>query len=125
MEEGTVTTQSRARSFIIKRPRLTKILDESEARILLLVAPAGYGKTTLAREWLEGKDGDAWYSGGPSMADVAALAVGIAEALSPEDPSGLCERVRHLAAGGYEHEGLARAIAASAEAKACAVLAID
>src|SRR5207244_678240 len=41
-----------AQRHIIKRPRLTKLLDEAEARIILLVAPAGYGKTTLAREWL-------------------------------------------------------------------------
>jgi DNA-binding NarL/FixJ family response regulator len=37
---------------IIERPRLLKLLDETEARIVLLVAPAGYGKTTLARQWL-------------------------------------------------------------------------
>ena len=41
-----------AASHIIKRPRLTKMLDETEARIILLCAPAGYGKTTLAREWV-------------------------------------------------------------------------
>ena len=40
------------RDHIIKRPRLTRLLDETEARVILLVAPAGYGKTTLAREWL-------------------------------------------------------------------------
>src|SRR5579859_3398808 len=121
MEEGTVTTRPRTRSFIIKRPRLTKILDESEARILLLVAPAGYGKTTLAREWLEGKEGVAWYSGGPSMADVAALAAGIAEALDPE----LADRVRLLAANGQPAEALARAVASSEAAQACLILAID
>ena len=36
------------RDHIIKRPRLTRLLDETEARVILLVAPAGYGKTTLA-----------------------------------------------------------------------------
>jgi ATP/maltotriose-dependent transcriptional regulator MalT len=36
---------------LIKRPRLTRLLDETRARILLLTAPAGYGKTTLARQW--------------------------------------------------------------------------
>ena len=43
----------------------------------MLVGPAGYGKTTLAREWLEDKR-HAWYQGGPASADVAALAVGLA-----------------------------------------------
>lgn len=57
------------------------MLDESGARIILLVAPAGYGKTTLARQWLSvGNRQSAWYRGGPGSADVAALAVGIAEA---------------------------------------------
>ena len=37
---------------IIERPRLLKLLDETEAKIILLVAPAGYGKTTLARQWV-------------------------------------------------------------------------
>ena len=69
-----------AASHIIKRPRLTKILDETEARIILLCAPAGYGKTTLAREWVATRSEPVlWYSGGPAMADVAALAVDLAE----------------------------------------------
>src|SRR2546426_7648441 len=57
------------------------MLDESGARIILLVAPAGYGKTTLAQEWLEEKRA-AWYRCGPASADVAALAVGLATAAS-------------------------------------------
>jgi LuxR family maltose regulon positive regulatory protein len=58
------------------------MLDESSARIRLLVAPAGYGKTTLAREWLgEPEHNEVWYRGGPASADVAAVAVGISEAI--------------------------------------------
>ena len=58
------------------------MLDVSSAQVRLLVAPAGYGKTTLAREWLAGPlRRDAWYRGEASSADVAALAVGIAEAV--------------------------------------------
>src|SRR5438128_1835504 len=67
------------RRRIIKRPRLTRMLDESNARIILLVAPAGYGKTTLAHEWLDEKRA-VWYRAGPASADVAALAAGVASA---------------------------------------------
>ncbi len=70
-----------ARRRIIKRPRLTRMLDESRARIILLVAPAGYGKTTLAHEWLDERQAT-WYRCGPASADVAALAVGLATATS-------------------------------------------
>jgi ATP/maltotriose-dependent transcriptional regulator MalT len=73
MSSGTVRRQT------IKRPRLLRILDESAARAVMLVGPAGYGKTTLARQWLEAKR-HVWYGGGPPSADVAALAVGVADA---------------------------------------------
>src|SRR5437868_7459290 len=80
--EGTVTTHGRAPSYIIKRPRLTKLLDESEARIILLCAPAGYGKTTLAREWTATRSEPvAWYRGGAEMLDVAAFAQSLADVL--------------------------------------------
>lgn len=82
-----------ARRRIIKRPRLTRMLDESGARIILLLAPAGYGKTTLAREWLEERRA-AWYYGGPASADVAALAVGLATAAAEIVP-GAGDRMRH------------------------------
>ncbi len=76
------TAVAAARRRIIRRPRLTSMLDESTARIRMLIAPAGYGKTTLAREWLgEDERRDVWYRGGPASADVAALAAGIAEAV--------------------------------------------
>lgn len=44
----------------------------------MLVAPAGYGKTTLARQWLREKN-YAWYTATPACVDVAALAVGLKE----------------------------------------------
>jgi LuxR family maltose regulon positive regulatory protein len=81
-----------ARRRIIKRPRLTHMLDESRARIILLVAPAGYGKTTLAHEWLDERQ-STWYRCGPASADVAALAVGLATATSEIVP-GAGDRMR-------------------------------
>ncbi|HEY6928341.1 MAG TPA: hypothetical protein VJA66_01575, partial [Thermoanaerobaculia bacterium] len=70
------------RRHIIERPRLTRLLDETSARVIMLVAPAGYGKTTLARQWLSDKP-HAWYQGSASSPDVAALALGIADSSEP------------------------------------------
>jgi len=42
----------------------------------MLVAPAGYGKTTLARQWLVDREAS-WYLCTSASADVAALAAGI------------------------------------------------
>ena len=82
------------RRHIIRRPRLTRVLDESGARVILLVAPAGYGKTTLAREWLEqGSRQTAWYRCGRSSADVAAFSVGVANAAA-SIVSGAGDRLR-------------------------------
>ena len=76
------TTRPAAQSTIIKRPRLTKLLDESEARVLFLCAPAGYGKTTLAREWIATRSEPvAWYRGGIEMLDAAAVASSLAKSL--------------------------------------------
>jgi ATP/maltotriose-dependent transcriptional regulator MalT len=68
------------------------MLDESRARIILLVAPAGYGKTTLAHEWLDERQAT-WYRCGAASADVAALAVGLATATSEIVP-GAGDRMR-------------------------------
>jgi LuxR family maltose regulon positive regulatory protein len=69
---------------VIKRPRLTKLLDTAEGRVILLIAPAGYGKTTLAREWTtqRGRRG-LWYRARVGASDVAAVARALSEALAP------------------------------------------
>jgi LuxR family transcriptional regulator, maltose regulon positive regulatory protein len=47
--------------------------------VRLLVAPAGYGKTTLAEQWVGSSDRlAAWFTARSSSTDVAALALGIA-----------------------------------------------
>lgn len=75
------TELAAASTHIIKRPRLTRLLDETTGRVIMLVAPAGYGKTTLAREWLEQREPPhAWYQATPASSDVAALAAGLARA---------------------------------------------
>jgi len=66
---------------IIERPRLTRLLGESQSRILLLTAPAGYGKTTLAKEWLASSGREhGWYQVTDASSDAAALALDLAAA---------------------------------------------
>ncbi|MGH3073067.1 MAG: LuxR C-terminal-related transcriptional regulator [Gaiellaceae bacterium] len=81
MGEGIAIQPKTRGRRIIDRPRLTRLLDESHGRIKMLVAPAGYGKTTLARQWLEGKEA-VWYTATPASVDVAALAAGLRDAVS-------------------------------------------
>ena len=64
----------------------------------MLIAPAGYGKTTLAEQWtaVEGRRA-AWYPCRSSSSDVAVLSVGLAEAaieLLPGCDRRIRERVR-------------------------------
>ncbi len=43
------------RSHVVLRPRLIERLDEGlDRRLVLLSAPAGFGKTTLISEWIAG-----------------------------------------------------------------------
>src|SRR5437588_7015866 len=117
MHEGTTVRDQPRTQVIIKRPRLTRLLDEAGARITLLLAPAGYGKTTLAREWTREQDRVGWYTGGPAMIDVAGLSVGLAEVLAEMgEPAraDMVERVRILAARGHDARGLAKAVSGGA-----------
>jgi LuxR family maltose regulon positive regulatory protein len=68
---------------LVERPRLLEMLDGADVRIIALIAPAGCGKTTLARQWVTGRNvAHTWYSVGPEGFDVAAVAARIAAAVS-------------------------------------------
>jgi ATP/maltotriose-dependent transcriptional regulator MalT len=69
------------RRRIIERPRLTRMLDESGARIILLVAPAGYGKTTLARQWLSTRGVPRLWVRGPDALSGVGLTAAISAAI--------------------------------------------
>ena len=95
-------TQSRepvgAPTHIIERPRLIKLMEDSGARVIVLHAPAGYGKTTLARQWCAtaGRTGT-WLRCTAATSDVAVLAGSLAYALSREVPGAggdLVKRIR-------------------------------
>jgi DNA-binding NarL/FixJ family response regulator len=70
----------RRESRIIERPRLIKLLDETDARTILLLAPAGYGKTTLARQWAKTLNGAVWVTLTAEDRDIAAIATKIDQA---------------------------------------------
>jgi LuxR family maltose regulon positive regulatory protein len=97
MDEGTRDEATLGRRHIIERPRLTRLLDECEARVILLVAPAGYGKTTLAREWISVPQRRAsWCQFTSTAGDIALLSqeVGIAvDAVLPGAASRLQTRL--------------------------------
>jgi len=99
MEESSTQTVSSARRHIIRRPRIERLLDETNARLILLVAPAGYGKTTLARQWLEDRP-HGWYSATAASTDVAALAAGLAGAASSVVESAGARMIERLRATG-------------------------
>ena len=90
-----------------RRPRLTRLIDESKAQSIILLGPPGYGKTVLAREWAQGRDKIVWYRATSGSADVAAFSVGIAEVVSPLVP-GAGERLRQRIRVGDPPEKAAR-----------------
>jgi DNA-binding CsgD family transcriptional regulator/tetratricopeptide (TPR) repeat protein len=107
--DGGKRTLKRRR--IIERPRLIALLDQSTARVRTLIAPAGYGKTTLAEQWVakEGRRGT-WFTARRSSTDVAALALGLARAAAeivPDCDARLREHLRALPAPAENVEVLA------------------
>jgi ATP/maltotriose-dependent transcriptional regulator MalT len=76
-----------------RRPRLTRLLDASTSQAILLTAPAGYGKTILAAEWVQGREDVVWYRATSGSADVAAFSAGVADVVAPLVP-GAGERLK-------------------------------
>ena len=85
MKDSGIAAEIEApRRHIIERPRLTRLLDEADARILMLVAPAGYGKTTLARQWVETAGRLClWLSATPAFTDPNRLAIRLRDTIYP------------------------------------------
>ena len=77
----------------------------------MLTAPAGYGKTTLAREWLQSREDTAWYRATPASADVGAFSAGLADAVDSIVP-GAGDRVQQRLRVGDATDRLARPLAA-------------
>ena len=120
MVDTITAAASPALDHIIERPRLIAQLEEGGgARVSVLAAPAGYGKTTLARQWSQRQAGPvAWYRTTRASGDVALLAVQVDELLAsiapelPRDP----EKVASIASVNPSPQPLGRAILRTFEA---------
>src|SRR3954449_6623683 len=76
------------RPGLVLRERLVKRLAAGrDAPLVLMVAPAGYGKTTTLAEWAEQDERpSAWITLGRDVGDAAGLVAAIAPALDEIEP---------------------------------------
>src|SRR5947208_7777636 len=128
MMETITATASPALDHIIERPRLIARLEEGGGpRVSVLAAPAGYGKTTLARQWSQRQSGPvAWYRTTRASGDVALLAVQLDEllaSLAPELPREP-EKVATIASVNPSPQPLGRALLRTFEALSRDVLLV-
>src|SRR4051794_6411100 len=70
-------------AHLVERPRLTGLLDQlADVPVILVVAPAGSGKTSLAAQWLEhSNDASAWLALDDSDDDLVSFWTGVISAL--------------------------------------------
>lgn len=83
---------------IIERPRLIHALDRSHARVKMLVAGSGYGKTVLLEQWAP-RDGRVvgWFRARASASDVAVVARALASAAATVLPGAGSRMLERLA----------------------------
>jgi LuxR family transcriptional regulator, maltose regulon positive regulatory protein len=120
--------QLRRERRIIERPRLIKMLDDCEARVILLLAPAGYGKTTLARQWAKTLNGVVWLSLTPAHRDVVTFAQDLSIATDSANASTsafIDEFLRARSNPQREARGVARALSKHLTASNAGWLVID
>jgi LuxR family maltose regulon positive regulatory protein len=77
----------RHREAACPRPRLEEIWDVTSARCLVVVAPAGYGKTTLVRQWADRRPGaTAWITSDRGDLDPVCFLRAVVAAFDPIVP---------------------------------------
>jgi ATP/maltotriose-dependent transcriptional regulator MalT/DNA-binding SARP family transcriptional activator len=83
----------------IHRPHLERRLDDAhQRRLTLVIADAGFGKSTLLASWAAGR-GVAWYTVTTADAEVGVFAAGVVDALGVRVPE-VAEAIRGLVAAG-------------------------
>jgi len=86
---------------LVRRDRVLALLDGwADARVISIVAPSGYGKSTLAAQWLSTLNGpnSSWIALESDGMSVPQLALALGEALQEHLP-GLAEPLAELRAG--------------------------
>jgi LuxR family transcriptional regulator, maltose regulon positive regulatory protein len=68
-------------SWHVPRPRLVRLIEQHDVPVLLLRAPAGYGKSVAAREWAATRNRAIFFGATEHGADVVAFASGVLEAI--------------------------------------------
>ena len=85
---GEKHLRPQVRGGTVRRPALLeRLIRDDPRRIVSVIAPAGYGKTTLLAQWAEASSQDfAWLSLEDADNDPKVLLAGIAEALDAIEP---------------------------------------
>src|SRR5262245_14731115 len=84
---GTKLHPPRPRRRLVERARLTDRLRAEAPRLVLVAAPAGFGKTTLLAQWLAGEQRVAWLAldaGDAELRQFLTHLVAAVQAVAPE-----------------------------------------
>ena len=99
----------------LTRDRLGRLCEGTDARCALVVAPAGYGKTTLVRQWTQGDpDATAWLTADRSDADPVSFLRAVVATLDAVVP--LPTARRHLVGRASDPERAMAAVCGSLSA---------
>lgn len=95
---GAKTRARTPSTHFVERPRLTDLLDQlADVPVILVVAPAGSGKTSLAAHWLAHADGaSAWLALEDADNDIVAFWTGVIGALDASSPGSGTEAMIRL-----------------------------
>lgn len=96
---------------IIERPRLMKMLDDADARTILLLAPAGYGKTTLARQWAKTLNGVVFLTLSSAHRDVSVLATDLGARIAEQGRGNRADYIQSYVRARANPQRAARSIA--------------
>jgi LuxR family transcriptional regulator, maltose regulon positive regulatory protein len=103
---GTKLRPPQPRRRLVHRPRLTDRLQPGggeRPRLVLVAAPAGFGKTTLLAQWLAAAGSSqrvAWLALDPGDADLRQFLTHLAAAIQTVEPDAAVDALAQLQAGG-------------------------